>query len=127
LLCLYEGIFELIFLSRRIPIAGVLEYLGMGDFEAIKERDPFIFQKAEHFFRDVDGLTTPVSQPASVSYLKADQLLEDGGDNPACSHGAVFRFNDDSLLLIQFMRPRVWRIRFHPGNNKGSDFSDYNT
>ncbi|RYP05667.1 hypothetical protein DL765_009769 [Monosporascus sp. GIB2] len=99
----------------------------MGDFEATKARDPFIFQKADDFFRDIDGLTTGVKQPDTLSYLESDQLLEDGKDNPACSHGAVFRFNDSSLLLIQFMRPRVWRIRFDPSNTKGSDFTDFNT
>jgi hypothetical protein len=52
--------------------------------------------------------------------------MPDGKENPVCSHGAVFRFNDDSLLLIQFMRPRVWRIRFDPSNKSSSDFTDYN-
>lgn len=99
----------------------------MGDFEATKLRDPYIFQKADDFFRDIDTLNSDVKQPATVSYLESDQLLSDGTKNPACSHGAVFRFDDNSLLLVQFMRPRVWRIRFDPSNKNGSDFTDYNT
>ena len=40
--------------------------------------------------------------------------------------GRIFRFNDNTLLLIQFMLPKVWRIRFSPWNRQGSDYSDYN-
>jgi hypothetical protein len=98
----------------------------MNTFEATKLRDPFIFQKADDFFKDIDTTASGVSQPATVSYHESDQVLSDGKKNPACSHGAVFRFNDNSLLLIQFMRPRVWRIRFSPTNQNGSDFTDYN-
>ena len=99
----------------------------MGDFEATKLRDPYIFKKADDFFRDIDAPASGVSQPSKIRYHAADQLLQNGTKNPACSHGAIFRFNDQSLLLIQFMRPRVWRIRFDPSNRNGSDFTDYNT
>src|SRR6478609_5158352 len=88
--------------------AGSLPFSStMDSFVATKTRDPFIFQTADDFFRDIDGLTTDVKRPATVSYQDADQLMPDGKENPVCSHGAVFRFNDGSLLLIQFMRPRV--------------------
>jgi hypothetical protein len=99
----------------------------MSDFNATKLRDPYIFQKADDFFKEVDSLSSGVNQPATIAYNESDQLLQDGKQNPACSHGAVFRFNDNSFLLIQFMRPRVWRIRFDPNNQNGSDFTDYNT
>ncbi|KAH8676424.1 glycosyl hydrolases family 31-domain-containing protein [Tricladium varicosporioides] len=92
-----------------------------------KLRDPYIFTKADDFFKDIDGPSSGVSQPATISYQESDQLLSDGKNNPACSHGRIFRFNDGSLLLIQFMRPRVWRIRFSPWNKNGFDFTDYNT
>ena len=99
----------------------------MGSYEDIKRRDPYIFVKADDFFRSLDSGTGDVKQPVTISFQKNDQLLGDGKLNPACSHGAVFRFNDDSLLLIQFMRPKVWRIRFDPNNKNGSDFTDFNT
>ncbi|KAH7134411.1 glycosyl hydrolases family 31-domain-containing protein, partial [Dactylonectria macrodidyma] len=100
----------------------------MGGYEDIKLRDPYIFIKADDFFQGLDNPNAgDVKQPATISYKPDDQLLADGSKNPACSHGNVFRFNDGSLLLIQFMRPRVWRIRFDPNNDKGSDFTDFNT
>ncbi|KAH7002467.1 glycosyl hydrolases family 31-domain-containing protein [Ilyonectria destructans] len=99
----------------------------MNEFEATKLRDPYLFVKADDFFQGLDAPSANVNQPATVSYKATDQLLDDGTKNPACSHGTIFRFNDGSLLLIQFMRPRVWRIRFDPHNQKGSDFTDYNS
>ncbi|KAI5919462.1 glycosyl hydrolases family 31-domain-containing protein [Camillea tinctor] len=99
----------------------------MGVYEDIKLRDPYIFVKADDFFQGLKAHNGDVKQPTTVSFQNNDQLLDDGKPNPACSHGAVFRFDDDSLLLIQFMRPKVWRIRFDPNNKKGSDFTDFNT
>jgi hypothetical protein len=99
----------------------------MSELEATKLRDPFIFVKADDFFKDIDVSANKVKRPATISYRAGDQSLDDSSKNPACSHGRIFRFNDDSLLLIQFMRPRVWRIRFDPNNRKGSDFTDFNT
>ncbi|KAK7415851.1 hypothetical protein QQZ08_012222 [Neonectria magnoliae] len=99
----------------------------MVGYEDTKLRDPYIFVKAEDFFGGLDSNSSGVKQPATIAYRAEDQLATDGSKNPACSHGAVFRFNDGSFLLIQFMRPRVWRIRFDPNNQKGSDFTDYNT
>lgn len=101
----------------------------MGDnLTATKLRDHFIFKKADDFFQDeVDGQATGIAQPSRVSFSKADQNLPDGKPNPACSYGRIFRFNDGSLLLVQFLRPRVWRIRFDPHNKEPSQFTDYNT
>lgn len=99
----------------------------MGELEGVKLRDPYIFVKADDFFQSIDSPSSEVKQPSTIAYNAADQLLDDGTENPACRHGSVFRFNDGALLLIQFMRPRVWRIRFDPSNEKGSHFTDYNT
>ncbi|WQF89176.1 Putative glycoside hydrolase family 31, galactose mutarotase-like domain superfamily [Colletotrichum destructivum] len=101
----------------------------MGDtLTATKLRDHFIFKKADDFFQDeVDGQGTGISQPSRVSFSEADQNLPDGQRNPACNYGRIFRFNDGSLLLVQFLRPRVWRIRFDPHNKEPSHFTDYNT
>ncbi|KZL72832.1 glycoside hydrolase family 31 protein (alpha-1,4-glucan lyase) [Colletotrichum tofieldiae] len=98
------------------------------NFTATKRRDHFIFKKADDFFQgEVDGQGSGIKQPKSISYSDTDQKLADGKLNPACSHGRIFRFNDESLLLVQFLRPRVWRIRFDPHNTEPSHFSDYNT
>jgi hypothetical protein len=101
--------------------------VNMGGYEDTKLRDPYIFVKADDFFQGLDSGAGKISQPARVTYKNDDQLLSNGDKNPACSHGAVFRFNDDSLLLIQFVRPKVWQIRFDANNKSGADFTDFNT
>ena len=100
----------------------------MGDYrEQAKLRDPYIFKKAEDFFHDIDSPGSGLKQPTKLSYKEDDQLLSDKKRNPATSHGRIFRFNDGSLILIQFMRPRVWRIRFDQRAKSGDDYSDFNS
>jgi len=100
----------------------------MGDYrEQAKFRDPYIFKKAEDFFQDIDQAGSGLKQPGKLSYKEEDQLLPDKKTNPATSHGRIFRFNDGSLILIQFMRPRVWRIRFDPKAKTGDQYTDFNS
>lgn len=99
----------------------------MGWAEDVKIRDPYNFVKSDDFFQSIDNGSTKINRPKSISFKESDQLMSDGTPNPACSHGRVFRFNDNSLLLIQFVRPKVWQIRFDPHNEKGDDFTDFNT
>ncbi|KAH7188137.1 glycosyl hydrolases family 31-domain-containing protein [Fusarium flagelliforme] len=99
----------------------------MGWAEDVKIRDPYNFVKSDDFFESIDNGSTKIHRPTRISYSESDQLMSDGTKNPACSHGRVFRFNDNSLLLIQFVRPKVWQIRFDPHNEKGEDFTDFNT
>lgn len=89
-----------------------------------KNKDWYLFRPADDFFDSLQGAV----RPTSVTYEDDDQKKSDGQDNPACSHGRVFRFNDNlGFVLIQFMRPHIWRIRFHHVNQSGAGFSDYNT
>ncbi|CAF3441856.1 hypothetical protein SNK03_007732 [Fusarium graminearum] len=99
----------------------------MGWAEDTKLRDPYIFVKSDDFFQGIDSSGSNVKRPRTVTFAQDDQLLSDGKPNPACSHGRVFRFDDESLLLVQFMRPKVWQIRFDPNNRSGDDFTDFNT
>ena len=100
----------------------------MDDYrEQAKLRDPYIFKKAEDFFQDIDNTGSGLRQPSKVSYKEDDQLLPDKKTNPATSHGRIFRFNDGSLILIQFLRPRVWKIRFDPKATSGNQYSDFNS
>ena len=90
-----------------------------------KTQDPYIFKPAEWFFKEIAG--GKPKQPHTISCEEADQQAN-GTPLPTSSHGRIFRFNDKlGFLLIQFMRPQVWRIRFHSTNTTPSDFSDYNT
>jgi hypothetical protein len=100
----------------------------MGDYrEQAKFRDPYIFKKAEDFFQDIDNPGSGLKQPSKISYKDEDQLTSDKKTNPATSHGRIFRFNDGSLICIQFLRPRVWKVRFDPKAEAGSDYSDFNS
>ncbi|KAM0226789.1 hypothetical protein ACHAPO_012072 [Fusarium lateritium] len=99
----------------------------MGWAEDTKLLDPYIFVKSDDFFQGIDSGATQVKRPRTITFNQNDQLLGDGKPNPACTHGRIFRFEDGSLLLIQFMRPKVWQIRFDPNNRSGEDFTDFNT
>ncbi|KAG8665372.1 hypothetical protein FPOAC2_10450 [Fusarium poae] len=99
----------------------------MGWAEETKLRDPYIFIKSDDFFQGIDSGSTQLNRPRAITFNQNDQLLSNGNQNPACTHGRIFRFDDDSLLLIQFMRPKVWQIRFDPSNRSGEDFTDFNT
>lgn len=96
-------------------------------YVGVKSRDPYTFKKSEDFFRDLDNDKDNTKRPQTISYRESDQQLEDKSENPVSSHGRIFRLNDGCLLLIQFMRPKVWRIRFDATNKTGDDFTDYNT
>lgn len=100
----------------------------MGDYrEQVKFRDPYIFKRAEEFFQDIDNPGSGLKQPSKITYKDEDQLTPDNKTNPATSHGRIFRFNDGSLLCIQFLRPRVWKVRFDPKAKAGSDYTDFNS
>ncbi|KAF6826526.1 alpha-1,4-glucan lyase [Colletotrichum musicola] len=99
-----------------------------------KLRDPYIFKRAEDFFgQEVDGHGSGMVRPKVISYHDEDQGPSPGEKHPSCYRGAVFRFNDGrdgqpgSCLMIQFLRPRVWRLRFNPENRTDAHFSDWNT
>jgi hypothetical protein len=105
----------------------------MSDSESIriKQQDHYLFKKADDFFAelksDQKSSKPQLHQPHTITFREEDQKIEQGSLNPVCSHGRIFRFDDDSLLLVQFMRPRIWRLRFDVRNKKASDFTDYNT
>ncbi|KAK7934903.1 glycoside hydrolase family 31 protein [Apiospora marii] len=93
-----------------------------------KSRDPFTFTPADDFFPDVVSGNSQTHQPNSLEYHAEDQKGKDGKINPVCEkYGRIFRFDDGKHLVVQFMRPRIWRIRFNPRFQGASDHSDYNT
>lgn len=100
------------------------------DWDQVKLRDdPFIFKPADTFFRDIDNNPQEsyfdVKRPQLVTYSESDNA----SSNEVCKYGRIFRLDGakDSLLLIEFIRPKVWRIRFHYENDSPTDFTPYNT
>ncbi|KAK7966875.1 glycoside hydrolase family 31 protein [Apiospora aurea] len=93
-----------------------------------KSRDPYTFQPADDFFPGVVGGQSQTHQPNSVEFHAEDQKGKDGKTNPVCEkYGRIFRFDDGKHMVVQFIRPRIWRIRFNPRFQEASDYSDYNT
>jgi len=101
--------------------------LKTGAPSALKSSDPFLFLKAEEFFHRFDSSGSKTRQPSSISYFDEDQRSKNGLENPVCRYGAIFRFDTGALLLIQFVRPKLWRLRFEQVNKEAADFKDYNT
>ncbi|RFU31057.1 hypothetical protein B7463_g5273, partial [Scytalidium lignicola] len=98
----------------------------MSSPEDIKKQDPYIFKTADDFFRELDETDPPAYRPRRVSYNEKDQLLNNKW-NPVSNYGRIFRLNGRSYFLLQFMRPKVWRIQFDPQFKTPDMFSDYNT
>ncbi|KOS22241.1 Alpha-glucosidase 2 [Escovopsis weberi] len=112
----------------------------MGDegYEAwkIKESDPYTFIKADDFFRQVDENDNgdTVKRPVRAVLLDEDQDMKDPKGktvaNPVAEHGRIFRLYDksgiQSFLLLEFIRPRVWRVRFDPTPSEEPLFTDFN-
>ena len=82
-------------------------------------KDPYTFIKAEEFFED----KTSFHRPFKVT----EYVRTDGTFDEVVTSGAVFRFNDQTLLLVQFIRPKVWRFRFDANVRNPSEFKDFNS
>lgn len=106
-----------------MPWTGQDKTYTSGDEAHPKHRDPYRFIPADDFFESFSGK----HQPTSVTCKPEDQVTEDKTRNAACHNGRIFRFNNDTLMLIQFIRPLVWRIQFHSKHRKGSEFIDWNS
>ena len=89
-----------------------------------KYRDHYIFLEAGEFFND---FAKEAHVPESIAYYDTDQYDDEPSAlKPSYKHGRIFRFDDGKLLHVQFIRPRVWRIRFGAHFTK-NDYTDYNT
>ncbi|KAK5991737.1 Alpha-glucosidase 2-like protein [Cladobotryum mycophilum] len=111
----------------------------MAEFDEIKNADPYAFIKADDFFNyfDTNVFDTCIRQPETISFHEEDQpKIEIGGQaKEVFRRGKIFRLHemlddelvDQSFLLIEFIRPRVWRIRFNPAAKGQCSFKDDNS
>lgn len=97
-------------LSTVIPIADSINNPSV---------DPYTFIKAEDFF---DG-KSDFHRPFKVT----EYVRPDGSFDSIVETGAMFRFNDDTLLLVQFIRPKVWRFRFESKFRRPQQYKDFNS
>lgn len=93
------------------------------------KHDPYTFIRAEDFFNDqLDNATLgKFNTPVTVTVVESKP-----GDN-LCDTGALFRFDagrtntEDKFVLIQFVRPQMWRIRFDGEAKNPQDYNNDNT
>lgn len=91
--------------------------------------DSHTFLLPEEFFESVN--TGQFTGATSVCYVPKDNWSK----NPVITTGVLLRVEhktapastDKPLLLLQFVRPKVWRVRFDPANTKPEDYNDYNS
>ncbi|GME64457.1 Glycoside hydrolase family 31 [Neofusicoccum parvum] len=110
-----------------MPWTGTDKTWETGDGDHPKHRDPYRFIPADDFFESLSNPASGTKQPDSIAFDPEDQLDVNRKPNKACDHGRIFRLNTGGVLLIQFMRPLVWRIRFNPHYAAGHQFTDFNT
>jgi len=69
------------------------------------------------------------TSPTRVTYYPKDN----NPLNPVITTGVFLRLSTNNpdekepLMLIQFIQPKVWRIRFDPNSTDPGDYDDYNS
>lgn len=82
--------------------------------------DPINFCTAEEYFGGISNWTGP-KQVNSVSDVPpADIRVKESW------HGLTLSFDDDTLCVVQFIRPTVWRVRYDPAVKDRDGYSDLN-
>lgn len=89
-------------------------------------QDSHNFLLPEEFFQSVKR--GEFKSPAKIVYNPEDNLA----GNPVIKTGVLLRLQVDGqeeqpLFLLQFARPKVWRIRFDPDNLAPEQYDDYNS
>ena len=94
--------------------------------------DPYTFLRADDFFtQHLDaGALGSFKNPGTVALQQGPKPK----DNKCLTQtGALFRFDPTSsdtpakYLLIQFIRPQMWRLRFNPQAEKAEDYNNENS
>lgn len=88
--------------------------------------DAHTFLLPEDYFASFNN--AEFTSASQISYEASDNL----STNPVITTGILLRVhpNDNTpppLLLLQFARPKVWRIRFSPSVTDAGGYDDYNS
>ncbi|KAF8439197.1 glycosyl hydrolases family 31-domain-containing protein [Terfezia claveryi] len=88
--------------------------------------DGHTFILPEDFFAEKN--LSSFTSPDTCSFNPSDN---DPRVVPAVTTGAIFRLcshpGPGALLLVQFVRPNVWRIRFDPTKKTANEYTDFNS
>ena len=92
-----------------------------------KQDDPYRYVKAEDFFGDLDAGRLNCNRVENVQQ-HPDQFDSEGNvTHEACGHGRAFVDDHGKIIIIQFVRPTVFRIRFRPEYESLGKWSDRNS
>lgn len=83
--------------------------------------DPLNFTIAEDYFNEAKYWDGPIS---------IKEVLEAPPENIANKdywRGVTLKFNDDTLAVIQFIRPTLWRVRYDPLVKSPNEYGDQNS
>lgn len=84
--------------------------------------DPLRFCKAEEFFEASrsSGWKNPTTIVSASKYTPKDIQEKEHW------HGVVLTFDDNTLCVVQFIRPTLWRLRYDPSVTDVNDYGDVN-
>ncbi|KAG8792972.1 hypothetical protein FRC12_004341 [Ceratobasidium sp. 428] len=74
-----------------------------------KDLDPYSYITAEEFFERLDA-----NAGNEFQRIESVQLHEESTTHPICHHGGAFQTNNNKILIIDFVRPTSFRLRFSP-------------
>jgi hypothetical protein len=89
--------------------------------------DPIKFVKAEDYFTAMNEDSW--KGPTKIVAITAEPPKPLDPDNPEAAdyyHGVTLTFDDNTLCVIQFIRPTVFRVRYDPAVQNRDEYGDEN-
>lgn len=82
--------------------------------------DPLNFCTAEDYFKEAPGWGGPTRINSILETPPADIKVKSSW------HGVTLKFNDNTLCVVQYIRPTLWRVRYDPVVKDANEYSDVN-
>lgn len=82
--------------------------------------DPINFCTAEQYFSQLPSWKGPKEVTSISDTPPADIKV------PASWHGVTLTFDDNTLCVVQFVRPTLWRVRYDTSVTDQNGYSDLN-
>jgi hypothetical protein len=91
--------------------------------------DPIKFVKAEDFFNAMNSTNSGWNSPKEVVNISSKPPKDLDPDNPNAAdyyHGVTVTFDDETLCVMQFIRPTAFRVRYDPAVRNSDEYGDEN-
>ncbi|KAH7333765.1 glycosyl hydrolases family 31-domain-containing protein [Rhizoctonia solani] len=94
-----------------------------------KQQDSYRYVKAEDFFADLDSDAGRLRWARVENVDLVPEQFDSQGNitHKLCDHGLAFQDDNNKIFLIEFIRPTVFRIRFHPQYASAEQYSIWNS